>query len=164
MSGWKWVIQPLLTVERTVERAPGCWPLSSPCRRRRWPAGQALQGPSVPGHDRHRRTDGLQFKTMRSRQPSLPRATPPIRNSIEPIILTWRRKPSIGERVGTELEMEGDRHRALAAFLEPRRPVAAGGPHPAPLPSPVGVVDAAVQALSIEAQRIRHAQHHPFAV
>src|SRR5215467_7536584 len=61
MSGWKWVIQPLLTVERTVERAPGCWPLSSPCRRRRWPAGQALQGPSIPGYDRHWRTDGLGF-------------------------------------------------------------------------------------------------------
>jgi hypothetical protein len=45
-------------------------PLSSPWRRRQWPAGQALQGPSVPGYDRHRRTDGLQFKTMRSRQAS----------------------------------------------------------------------------------------------
>jgi hypothetical protein len=53
------VIQPLLTVECTVERAPGCWPLSSPCRRRRWPAGQALQGAGVPGYDRRRRTDGL---------------------------------------------------------------------------------------------------------
>jgi hypothetical protein len=33
-------------------------------------AGQALQGPSVPGYDRHRRTDGLRFKTMGSRQAS----------------------------------------------------------------------------------------------
>jgi hypothetical protein len=42
--------------------------LSSPCRRRRWPEGQALQGPSGPGYNRHRRTDGLRFKTTRSRQ------------------------------------------------------------------------------------------------
>jgi hypothetical protein len=48
----------------------GARPLSSPCRRRRWPEGQALQGPSVPGYDRHRRTDGLRFKTIRSRQAS----------------------------------------------------------------------------------------------
>ena len=33
------MIQPLLIVERTVERGPGHWPLSSPCRRRRWPEG-----------------------------------------------------------------------------------------------------------------------------
>jgi hypothetical protein len=26
-----------------------------------------IQGPSVPGYDRHRRTDGLRFKIMRSR-------------------------------------------------------------------------------------------------
>jgi hypothetical protein len=43
---------------------PGRWPLSSPCRRRRWPEGQALQGPSVPGYNRHRRIDGLSLKAM----------------------------------------------------------------------------------------------------
>jgi hypothetical protein len=47
-SGWKWVIQPLLTVERTVERAPGCWPLSSPCRRRRWPQARLYKGQASP--------------------------------------------------------------------------------------------------------------------
>src|SRR5215469_555268 len=31
-----------------VERVPRRWPLSSPCRRRRWPKGQALQGPKRP--------------------------------------------------------------------------------------------------------------------
>ena len=51
--------------------------------------------------------------------------------------------------------MEGDRHRALAAFLEPRRAVAARRPHPAPFPSRIGIVDAAVQALGIEAQADR---------
>jgi hypothetical protein len=55
-----------------VERVTGRWPLSSPCRRRRWPEGQALQGPSVPGYNRHQRTDGLQFKTSRSRRSLLP--------------------------------------------------------------------------------------------
>jgi hypothetical protein len=30
MSGWKWVIQPLLTVERTVERAAGVLALVKP--------------------------------------------------------------------------------------------------------------------------------------
>jgi hypothetical protein len=44
--------------------------VSSPCCRRRWPAAQALQGPSVPGYDRHRRTEGLRFKNMGSRQAS----------------------------------------------------------------------------------------------
>jgi hypothetical protein len=44
--------------------------LSSPCRGRRWPESQALQGPSVPGYNRHRWTDGLRFKTSRSREAS----------------------------------------------------------------------------------------------
>ena len=69
-SGWKWAIQPLSAVERTVERVPGRWPLSSPRRRRRWPEGQALQGRSAPGYNPHQRTDGLRFKTSRSRQAS----------------------------------------------------------------------------------------------
>ena len=57
-----------------VERAPGRRPLSSPRRRRRWPEGQALQGPSVPGHNHHRRTDGPRFKTTHSRR--APRRAP----------------------------------------------------------------------------------------
>src|SRR6516225_2685569 len=72
--------------------------------------------------------------------------------------------PSIGERVGAELEMEGDRDGTLAAFLQPRRPVAARRPHSAASPSAIGVVDAAVQALGIEAHRVGDAQHHPFPV
>jgi hypothetical protein len=69
-----------------VERVPGRWPLSSPCRRRRWPEGQALQGPSVPGYNRHQRTDGLRFKTSRSPEASCRGAQSPIPNSIEPYI------------------------------------------------------------------------------
>src|ERR1700730_9225777 len=76
----------------------------------------------------------------------------------------WARRlaPSIVERVGAELEVKGDRHGALAALLEPRRPVAARRPHPAPFPSRIGIVDAAVKALGIEAQRVGDAQDHPF--
>src|SRR5215472_14757990 len=53
----------------------------------------------------------------------------------------WARRlaPSIGERVGAKLEMEGDRNGALAAFLRPRRSVAACRPHPAPFPSALGL-------------------------
>src|SRR5215469_8842896 len=79
-----WGIQPLFAVERMAERVPGRWPLSSPCRRRRWPEGRALQGPSVPGYNRLQRTDGLRFKTSRSREASCRGAQSPIRNSIEP--------------------------------------------------------------------------------
>ena len=32
--------------------------------------GQALQGPSVPGYNRHQRADGLRLKTSRSREAS----------------------------------------------------------------------------------------------
>jgi hypothetical protein len=47
--------------------------------------GQALQGPRGPGHNGHRRADGLRFKTM-SCAPSVSAGTAsPIRNSKEPI-------------------------------------------------------------------------------
>jgi hypothetical protein len=59
---------------------------------------------------------------------------------------------SIGERVGAELEVEGDQHRALAAFLGPWRAVAARHPYPAAFPSAIGVVDAPLEALGIKAQ------------
>ena len=45
---------------------------------------QALQGPSVPAHNRHQRTDGQRFNTSRSRQSLLLGTTSPIRNSKEP--------------------------------------------------------------------------------
>ena len=51
---------------------------------------------------------------------------------------------------GAQLKMERDRNGALAAFLQPRRPVTARRPHPALVPSRIGVVEAAVQALGIK--------------
>src|SRR5271169_2530896 len=64
----------------------------------------------------------------------------------------WRARlaPSVGERVGAQLEMEGDRNGALPPTFS-HGLIAARRPHPAPLPSRIGVVDAAVQALGIEA-------------
>ncbi len=53
---------------------------------------------------------------------------------------------------------------AFAAFLEPRRAVAARGPQAPRLPAAVGIVDAAVEALGIEAERIRHPQRDHLAV
>ena len=98
--------------------------------------------------------------------PSLPRDLGTARRGAPgyPIGSARRRAASIGERVRAELEMEGDRHRTLAAFLQPRRPVAARRPYPASLPSGIRVVDAAVNARGIEAQRVgtRSTTHFPF--
>ena len=98
--------------------------------------------------------------------PSLPRDLGTARRGAPgyPIGSARRRAASIGERVRAELEMEGDRHRTLAAFLQPRRPVAARRPYPASLPSGIRVVDAAVYARGIGAQRVgtRSTTHFPF--
>src|SRR5262245_16665223 len=45
-----------------------------------------------------------------------------------------------------------------------RRAVAVGGPDAATLPAGVGIVDAAVHALVVEAERVGHAHVHPLAV
>src|ERR1700694_143962 len=96
---------------------------------------------------------------QRSSAPSLPREP-----RIASCYFWWacRRAPSIGERGGAQLEVEGDRNGALAAFLQPRRPVAARRPYPAPFPSRIGIVDTAVQTLGTEAQRVGDAQNPPF--
>src|SRR5262249_11333909 len=48
---------------------------------------------------------------------------------------------------------------ALAAVLVRRGPVAVGGPQAAALPAGIRVIDASVQALGKEAQRVWNAQH-----
>src|SRR6478736_2782240 len=60
--------------------------------------------------------------------------------------------------------MHGQRLGAFAAFLEPGRAVAAGRPQSAALPAGVGIIDASVKALGVEAQRVGQAQHDHFAV
>ena len=52
--------QPLFAVERTVERVPGRWPLSSPPPKA--VAGRpGFTRASVPGYNRHQWIDGLRF-------------------------------------------------------------------------------------------------------
>src|SRR5262249_2541312 len=50
------------------------------------------------------------------------------------------------------------------AFNQPRRAIAARRPQPAPLPAGIGIVDAAVESLGVEAERIRHPQRDHLAV
>ena len=65
----------------------------------------------------------------------------------------------VRQRIGPHLDVHGARLSALAAFLEPRRAVAARAPQAAALPAGVRIVDAAVETLGVEAHRIRDAQH-----
>src|SRR5262245_51248500 len=68
------------------------------------------------------------------------------------------------KRVRAKLEVHDDRLLALPTFHEPRRAVAAGRPEAAPLPAGCRVVDATIEALGVEAERVRNAQHHHLAV
>src|SRR5262249_14157896 len=60
---------------------------------------------------------------------------------------------SMRERVGPHLEVHGHRLHALAAFLQPRHPIAARCPQAAALPTGIRIVDPAVEALGVEAGR-----------
>src|SRR5262249_25566672 len=51
-----------------------------------------------------------------------------------------------------------------AAFHQPGRAVAVGAPQPATFPAGIRVVDAAVEALGVEAHRIRDADRHHLPV
>src|SRR5262249_58308202 len=53
---------------------------------------------------------------------------------------------------------------ALPAFHEPRRAVAAGRPQSSSLPAGARIIDASVEALGVEAERVRDAQHDHLAV
>src|SRR4051812_43908661 len=75
---------------------------------------------------------------------------------------TFIRPALLRQRIGPQLKMRGERPCALAAFNQPRRPIAVGRPQAAPLPAAVRIVDAAVEPFRVEPERIRHAQHdHP---
>src|SRR5262249_8736993 len=77
---------------------------------------------------------------------------------------TQERDRSMRERIGPNLEVHRHRHHALAAFLEPGDAVAARSPQAAAFPASVGVGDAAVAALGVEAGRIRHLEEDHLAV
>src|ERR1700732_3064683 len=71
---------------------------------------------------------------------------------------------SVGQRIRPKLEMHHYGGAALAALFEPGRPVAAGRPQSAALPAGIGIIDAPVEPLGVEAHRIRHAQRDHLAV
>src|SRR5580704_13095477 len=63
---------------------------------------------------------------------------------------------SIRQRARSDLEMHRHRRHAEAAFLMPGHAVAARGPKPAAFPADLWIVDAAVEALGVEAGRVGH--------
>src|SRR5688500_2337032 len=70
----------------------------------------------------------------------------------------------MGQGVWAQLEMRGERARALACFDQPRRAIAVGGPEAAALPAGARIVDAPVETFRVEPQRIRYAQDDHLSV
>ena len=68
------------------------------------------------------------------------------------------------QRIGSDLEVHDHRLHTLATFLQPRRAIALRRPQAPALPAGIGIVDAAVEALGVEAGRIRHLQRDHLAV
>jgi hypothetical protein len=60
------------------------------------------------------------------------------------------------EGIGPHLYLYGHGSHALAAFLHPRRAVAARNPQSTAFPAGAWIIDATVEALGEEARRIRH--------
>src|SRR6516162_7128632 len=75
-----------------------------------------------------------------------------------------RAPASMRQRVGTDLDMHGQRGHALATLLEPRCPITLRRPQAPALPAGLRIVDARVETLGIEAEWVRHAQRHHLAV
>src|SRR5262245_7587397 len=86
------------------------------------------------------------------------------RRGRRPSVLVGRATRLLRERIRTQLEVRRQRFRALAAFDQPWRAVAVGGPQATAFPAGVRVVDAAVEALGVEAERIGNADRHHLAV
>src|SRR5882672_7342776 len=68
------------------------------------------------------------------------------------------------QRIRPDLELHHLRQRTLAALEVERRALAVGRPDAAAFPAGVGIVDATVHALGIEAERVGHAHVDPLAV
>lgn len=62
------------------------------------------------------------------------------------------------------MKVHDERLHAFAAFLVPRRAIAARNPEAAALPAPGSIIDAALETLGIETQRIGNAQRHELIV
>jgi hypothetical protein len=74
----------------------------------------------------------------------------------------WLASPR--QRIGAHLQFEDPRPRLGPAFAVEHRPGAGCGPQSAPLPTGVGIVDAAVHILAEEAQRVRDAKADELAI
>src|SRR5262245_10461099 len=68
------------------------------------------------------------------------------------------------QRIGPQLDVHGDGLAALPTFPEPRRPVTAGGPQAAALPAGLWIVDASIEPLGVEAERVRDTQRDHLAI
>src|SRR5262245_27662794 len=68
------------------------------------------------------------------------------------------------ERGGTKLKMDELAGRALATFYMPWRTACDVGPQAASMPPRVRIIDPAIHPFRVKAQRVRHAQRHPFAL
>src|SRR5438105_9611386 len=72
--------------------------------------------------------------------------------------------PSMRERIRSHLDLHRARLRAPAGFHQPRRAVTVRAPQSAAFPSGVWIVDAPVESLGEEADRVRDAQRDHLAV
>jgi hypothetical protein len=68
------------------------------------------------------------------------------------------------EGVGAKLEVHGHRLHALAALDQPWRAIADAGPQPSAFPAGVGIIDAPVEPLGVEPERVGHPQRDHLAV
>src|SRR5215813_11715946 len=68
------------------------------------------------------------------------------------------------QRIRAQLEVIDLGPRALPTFHVERRAVAARRPNPPAFPTGIGIVDATVHALDVEAERIGYAQRYELAV
>src|SRR3954451_18787148 len=87
-----------------------------------------------------------------------------LNGAITALVISARRARLVRQRIGPQLEVRRERLRPFAALDQPRRAVAVCGPQPTALPARIRIVDAAVEALRIEAERIRNADRHHLAV
>src|SRR4051812_23573102 len=71
---------------------------------------------------------------------------------------------SVRQRVGPQLEMRCQRLGAFAAFDQPWRAIAVRRPQTAAFPAGLRIVDAAVEPLGVEAERVRDANRNHLAV
>src|SRR5262245_11334524 len=70
---------------------------------------------------------------------------------------------SMGQRIRPQLKLVDLARCPFSSFHVVRGSRAERCPEPSPLPAGLGIVDAAVEPLYVEPERIRHARHDPLA-